>query len=53
MGRAPFTAKVACNWSQRVALRMNEIKTNALHGAATPEVLNQFIPCESRFIGVF
>ena len=29
--------------SQRGVLRMNEIKTNALHGAATPEVLNQFI----------
>jgi len=29
---------------------MNGIKTNASQGAATQEVLNQFIPCESRFI---
>lgn len=39
-----FSTHVAVLQSQRDVLRMNEIKTNAFHEAATPVVLIQFIP---------
>ena len=44
---------IIMNRRQMATLRMNEIKIIPVYAGDKPVVLTQFIPCESRFIGVF